>query len=127
MSQKTLFIVDDSRLSRMLVRNFAIETKPDWNLIEAASGDEALTMCEGKDIDVMTIDYNMPGMDGITLSVKLRLKFPDAKIALLTANIQSSIKKQAQEVGIDFIQKPITQEKIEDYLNQADSESSEAS
>ena len=122
MSQKTLLIVDDSRLSRMLVRNFAIEVKPDWTLVEAESGDDALVACEGKDIDVMTIDYNMPGMDGITLAVKLRLKYPEADIALLTANIQSSIKRQAAEVGIDFIQKPITQEKIEKYLNESDSQ-----
>ena len=122
MSQKTLLIVDDSRLSRMLVRNFAIEVKPDWVLVEAESGDDALVACEGKDIDVMTIDYNMPGMDGITLAVKLRPKYPEADIALLTANIQSSIKRQAAEVGIDFIQKPITQEKIEKYLNESDSQ-----
>ena len=121
MSQKTMLIVDDSRLSRMLVRNFVIEHKPDWNLIEAESGDKALELIEDKDIDWMTIDYNMPGMDGITLSVKLRLKYPDAKIALLTANIQSSIKRQANEVGIDFIQKPITQEKIKNYLDESQS------
>lgn len=121
MSQKTMLIVDDSRLSRMLIRNFVIEFKPDWNLVEAESGDDALVKCEGLDIDWMTIDYNMPGMDGITLSVKLRLKYPDAKIALLTANIQSSIKRQANEVGVDFIQKPITQEKIGNYLNQVNS------
>ena len=44
MSQKTMLIVDDSRLSRMLVRNFVIEHKPDWNLIEAENGDEALAL-----------------------------------------------------------------------------------
>ncbi|MGB0494882.1 MAG: response regulator transcription factor [Kangiellaceae bacterium] len=118
MSQQTLLIVDDSRLSRMLVRNFAVETLPGLNLIEAENGDEALSVVEGKNIDLMTIDYNMPGMDGITLAVKLRLKYPEANIALLTANIQSSIRKQANEVGIDFIQKPITQEKIENYLTE---------
>lgn len=123
MTQKTMLIVDDSRLSRMLVSNFVKAAKPEWTLILAESGDEALEKCENQAIDYMTIDYNMPGMDGITLSTKLRLKYPAAQIALLTANIQTSIKNQAAEVGIGFIQKPITQEKIEGYVNLSSSES----
>ena len=109
-------VVDDSRLSRMLVKNYALDSHPDWIIIEAKDGDDALEQCQGKNIDWMTIDYNMPGMDGITLSTQLRVQYPEARIALLTANIQTSIKQQASDIDIDFIQKPITQDKIQNYL-----------
>ncbi|MBV1909628.1 MAG: response regulator [Kangiellaceae bacterium] len=116
MAVQTMLIVDDSRLSRMLVKNFVQKVQPDWNFIEAQDGDDALKKCEGQPIDWMTIDYNMPGMDGVTLSIKLKLKFPDAHIALLTANIQDSVKNDAASIDIDFIQKPITEEKIHKYV-----------
>ena len=116
MSTQTLLIVDDSRLSRMMIKNFANEIQPDWNIIEAKDGDDALKVIEGESIDWMTVDYNMPGMDGITLIGHLRKGFPEAKIALLTANIQDSIKKRSSELGVEFIQKPITQDKIFNYI-----------
>ena len=116
MADQTLMIVDDSRLSRMLVKNYTLESNPDWIIIEAKDDDDALEQCQGKNIDWMTIDYNMPGMDGITLSKQLRHQYPKARIALLTANIQTSIKQQASDIDIDFIQKPITQDKIQNYF-----------
>lgn len=112
----TLLIVDDSRLSRMMIRGFALEEQSQLTIIEAGDGDEALGKATGGQIDYMTIDYNMPGMDGITLARKLRSGFPNAKIAMLTANIQDSVKKQADEIGIGFIQKPITEDKIRAFV-----------
>jgi two-component system chemotaxis response regulator CheY len=116
MSEATMLIVDDSRLSRMMIKKYVLDAHPSWIIIEAVDGDDALEKSKGQLISCMTIDYNMPGMDGITLIKKLRETFKYTKIALLTANIQDSIKKQTQEVGVDFIQKPITQEKIQSYI-----------
>jgi len=116
MSEETMLIVDDSRLSRMMIKNYVVDAHPNWTIIEAVDGDDALEKAKGQTIDCMTIDYNMPGMDGITLIKKLRESFANAQIALLTANIQDSIKKQTDEVGVEFIQKPITQEKIQNYV-----------
>jgi len=54
----------------------------------------------------------MPGMDGITLAEKLKASYPEARMALLTANIQDSIRDRAKELDIEFIQKPITEDKV---------------
>jgi len=58
----------------------------------------------------------MPGMDGLELGEKLRARFPGAVIALLTANIQQEIQKKAENLGLDFIAKPPTEDKIRDYI-----------
>ncbi len=116
MSKETMLIVDDSRLSRMMIKNYALASHPNWTILEAVDGDDALSQCNNQTIDCMTVDYNMPGMNGLTLIEKLRELYPDAQIALLTANIQDSIKKQTEEIGVDFIQKPITPEKIQNYV-----------
>ena len=55
-------------------------------------------------------------MDGITLCIELRERFPNARIALLTANIQDSVKARADDIGVTFIQKPVTEDKIRNYI-----------
>ncbi|MCJ8297734.1 MAG: response regulator [Pseudomonadales bacterium] len=117
MNRETILIVDDSKLSRMVVRKFITQLQPDWQIIEACDGSEALTKCEGTQIDWMSIDYNMPGMDGLTLASKLRIRNPEAQMALLTANVQDSIREQAEGMGLSFIQKPVTKEKIQSFVH----------
>ena len=114
--RETILIVDDSRLSRMVLRKFVTQLQPDWQIIEACDGPEALNKCEGNQIDWMSIDYNMPGMDGLTLASKLKIRYPDAQMALVTANVQDSIREQAEGMGISFIHKPITLEKIQSFV-----------
>jgi len=113
---QTLLIVDDSRLSRMMVRAFTQANQPDWHIIEACNGEEALSVCEGQEITYMTIDYNMPGIDGLHLALQLRDIYPNAKISLLTANIQQHLMDEAKASGLAFISKPITEQKIASFI-----------
>ncbi len=115
---KTLLIVDDSKMSRMMIKAIVKEYCPDWNIIEAGSGEEALTVVEGKNIDIMTLDLNMPGMDGLTLGIQLQKQYPSAKISLLTANIQDSVRERVDAAGIAFIPKPITEDKIAQFVKE---------
>ena len=55
-------------------------------------------------------------MNGLELCEKLRAQFPDTVIALLTANIQKEIQNKAESIGVDFLAKPPTEEKICDYI-----------
>lgn len=104
-------IVDDSRVSRMLIKSMITNTHGDWKIIEAGNGDEALAISE-KSIDFFSVDLNMPGMDGIELIEKLRSQFPAAKVALMTANVQDAIKQRCAALDIRFVNKPITEESI---------------
>ena len=117
---RTMLVVDDARLARMMIRGFVSNTYPDWTILEAQDGTEALTTVEARSdagpIDVMTIDLNMPGMDGLTLATTLRQKYPEAHIALVTANIQERVQSRVQEAGFGFIPKPITEGKILTFL-----------
>jgi CheY-like chemotaxis protein len=55
-------------------------------------------------------------MKGGEAAKVLRPQFPNAKIAFLTANVQDSIKKLAIQLKVDFIPKPITEEKVLKYV-----------
>jgi CheY-like chemotaxis protein len=109
---KTILIVDDSRLSLQMIQTFVKAHFPHWTIVTAANANEALARAAEAPFDCATLDYNMPGMDGIELGKRLKQHYPLAKIALLTANVQEAIIKKAQEAGLEFIPKPVTEQKI---------------
>ena len=113
----TVLIVDDSRLSRMMIRAFIMQSHPDWTIIEASHGQEALEKTATQAVDLMTIDLNMPGMDGLTLATQLQHNHPTDSITLVTANIQESVRHRAAAAGMGFIAKPVTEDSIRACLS----------
>ena len=108
----TVLIVDDSRLSRMMIRTFITRVHPDWTIIEASNGQEALEKTATLTVDIMTVDLNMPGIDGLTLATQFKDRYPAAHITLLTANIQDRVRHVAEAAGLGFITKPITEDNL---------------
>lgn len=115
---KSVMIVDDSLVSRMMLKTIISELEPEWEIVEAANAEQALRLAEEREsFDILTLDMNMPGKDGLSIAPNLLDKFPDAKIALLTANIQDSVRNKASAMGLVFIPKPITEEKMEQFIH----------
>lgn len=112
----TLLIVDDSRMSRMLIRALISDSQPDWQIIEASSGDEAIALADQHCPDFVSMDVNMPGISGLEAAGRIRLRHPEARIALCTANIQGSTREAASRAGIHFVAKPITAASIADAI-----------
>ena len=103
-----LLIVDDSRVSRMMIRARVQALQPDWAVDEAASGDEALAMVGQSAPDFVTMDVNMPGLNGFDAADRLHQLAPGTRIVMLTANVQESSRVRAEALGVQFVQKPIT-------------------
>lgn len=106
---KTIMIVDDSKVSRMMITAIIKNNHPDMAFIEASDGGEAIELSKGQSIDFFSVDLNMPGIDGLELITKLKSNFPNSKYALLTANIQDAIKTKAEQAGAICINKPISE------------------
>lgn len=106
---KTVLIVDDSRVSRMMIRSMILAKHPAWIMEEAGSGEEALEKIRTVVPHLITLDINMPGMGGLAAAELLVKECPDAKIVLLTGNIQESSQRKAKELGCGFVEKPITE------------------
>lgn len=112
----TILIVDDSRLARTMVSSVITSLRPDWTIVTAASGDEALEVIAGTVPVAAIVDYNMPGMDGIALAEHLKERFAGLPVGLLTANVQDALRKRAEAIDVRFIAKPITSDKIREFL-----------
>lgn len=112
----TILIVDDSMTARRWTSGALADLCPDWEILEAESADDALAKVENRAIDGILVDLNMPGIDGFVLAEKLARLFPDAPLALLTANIQRRTQEKADEHGYQFIAKPVTAQKLEAFV-----------
>lgn len=108
----TVLVVDDSRVSRMMARQFILSARPGWTVEDAATGEEALEKVKSIRPKLILIDVNMPGIGGMAAAEQLRGLCPDAHISLVTANVQNATRNRANELGIGFMEKPITEARI---------------
>ena len=115
---KTVLIVDDSRVSRLMARQFILSARPDWHVEEAATGEQAIDAVQGKAPALIMVDVNMPGMGGLAAADRLRALCPAAHIYLVTANVQNATRARAAEMGIGFMEKPITETRIHAMLGE---------
>jgi DNA-binding NarL/FixJ family response regulator len=67
---------------------------------EALSGEALLTLMEKKKPDLIILDINMPGMDGIETAKELRKKFPEIKILMVTMHKQRDFIIQLVSIGV---------------------------
>lgn len=113
---KTLLIVDDSRVSRIMIRAFVLAKHPQWIVIEAASGNEALEIVDRDTPNCCTMDINMPGIIGTDAAEQILGKYPGIRIAIFSANIQESHQTRAATLGARFVAKPVTEKSVAQAL-----------
>lgn len=89
---------------------------PEWTCIEAASAEEALALLTQKEADLVVVDFNMPGRDGLDLASEFRERMPAMPVALISANHQQEIVDRTHAVGAAFLPKPLTKQALEEFL-----------
>lgn len=102
----TVLIVDDSGLSRMMLRNI-LEEAGYCIVAEASDGLEGELAYKQYDPDIVTLDITMPNMDGIECLEKIMDYDPDAKVIMITAaGQQNKVIKALKEGAKKFVTKP---------------------
>ncbi|KAB0326387.1 response regulator [Janthinobacterium lividum] len=113
---KQVLVVDDSRVSRLMSHQFILSKHADWQVIEAATGEEALEKVKTVNPVLILLDVNMPGMGGMAAAEQLRVLCPQTHIILVTANVQNATRNRASELGVGFMEKPITETRIHQLI-----------
>ncbi|MES2711245.1 MAG: response regulator [Pseudomonadota bacterium] len=115
----TVLIVDDSKLARIVTGKTIAALQPDWVRVEAANAEDALARIAAGGMDLVVLDYNMPGKDGLALAAELRSLHPTMPIALITANIQDEIIARARALNAAFVAKPVTEDGLRGFISGA--------
>lgn len=103
-----LLVVDDSHMMRQVISNL-FNSDPHIEVIATAnSGQQALELIQAKRPDVITLDINMPEMDGITALKHLMIQTPTPTVMLSSLSRDGAkITFDALRYGaVDFITKP---------------------
>ena len=117
--QYKALIVDDSKLARMVMASAFRRLRPEWELIEASNGDDAIHAISAHAVDIALVDFNMPGIDGLELVARIRKTHPKMPLAVVSANVQDEIIGRARELNAAFVTKPLTDEALVAFLSGA--------
>jgi DNA-binding NarL/FixJ family response regulator len=78
-----------------------IETQDDWEVCcEAADGKEAVEKHRTTNSHLTIMDFNMPGLDGLTASRQILRKKPDAPILMVSVFASRQLADEAKKAGI---------------------------
>ncbi len=113
----TILIVDDSRVSRMILSKVFCSLVSNWTVIEADNGESAIQQAEKHQPSLIIMDLNMPILNGLDAARILKPKMPDSTFVILTADIQDSSKAKVNNLGVHFIEKPITESVIRQAID----------
>ncbi|RYC69217.1 MULTISPECIES: adenylate/guanylate cyclase domain-containing protein [Spirosoma] len=116
MKAKILVVDDETDLELLIKQKFRRQIREkQYEFVFAHDGNEALTLIDQQpDIDMVLTDINMPGMDGLTLLIRLHETNPMLKAVIVSAygdmdNIRTAMNRGA----FDFVTKPVNFEDLE--------------
>lgn len=105
LNDKTVLVVDDMHANRLLVKAYL--SKEGINVIQAASGYEAIEQVTKNNIDLIFMDIHMPGMNGIETAKQLKELDSTMPIIAVSGEYGEKIVSDIHEVMDDYIVKPI--------------------
>jgi len=97
---KTL-IVEDSALYRKLLKDTLRSRFPSMEIIEAESGEEAMQQISTHPPDLIFMDIKLPGKNGLELTGKIKAKYPDVTVIILTSYDTPEYREAAAQVKAD--------------------------
>jgi len=102
--ERVLIVDDDDALRESLAMLLSAEG---YDLVSAASGEEALVCLDESPVDVILTDLRMPGIDGFDLIPQLARRLPGVPVILMSAHGTTDLAVEAIERGAyDYLAKP---------------------
>ncbi len=120
MSKKVLVAEDSSVIQNLTKKILEFQN---YQLFSVKNGQEVLDLMEEQDFDVILMDINMPKMDGMECSRKIRAmddkKKANIPIIAITGNAPNYSMDDFKKAGIDhFLQKPLNFDELVDKVKE---------
>ena len=113
----TVLVVDDEPVNRTLLKGLL---RRNFDVVEAASGADALALAPGGLIDVVVMDIHMPGMGGFEATPLIKAAAGERylPVILMTASNEEALLSEGLARGADdFLLKPISRTLLEAKVN----------
>lgn len=117
---KNIVVAEDFNTSRKII--VSTLTKEGYHVMEAVDGKEAADLFDGRSIDLLITDFNMPNMNGAELIKAVREidQYAYMPILLLTTEVREDKIQQAIEGNITaWIKKPFKSDHFVKIVNKA--------
>ena len=106
-----ILVIDDSGLTRRILRS--ILEPAGYQVVEASEGKKAIESFSSERPDLTLLDLTMEDMHGLDVLKKLREIDKQVKVVIVTADIQSFTREEAEEAGATaFLNKPLAAELV---------------
>lgn len=99
---RLLLVDDDPALRELLLATFP---RDEFDLLDVADGEQALELAAASPVDVVVLDWQLPGLSGREVLRELKARSPSTRVVVLTANADAG----EDAVGADeFLTKPFS-------------------
>src|SRR5213083_1181547 len=120
MTERTLrvMIVDDEEVLRDVLE--VVLRREGFDVVLAASGEEALNLLDTEDVDLIILDVMLPGISGIDTLRAIRIANPNLPVVVITAfsSIYGAIEAR-KHGAFHYIPKPFKNEEVVLTVNKA--------
>lgn len=106
MKKQTIMIVDDEE--RLVANTTKIFEQLGSSVLRASHGKGALALLAANEVDVILLDVNMPGMNGLETLAAIKKRHPLVEVIMITGNFTREQAAEGLRLGAyDFILKPV--------------------
>lgn len=116
MARRLLIVDDEETLTFSLYQSFIL-SKKDYEVVTAASGEEALDKMSENPFDLLITDIFMPGINGIDLLRKVKVEYPKTEVIVMTAYGSEDKKDEVEELGArHYVEKPFEMKNLREMV-----------
>jgi CheY-like chemotaxis protein len=102
-----VLIVDDSSTMRSIVRKILLATRFPVVVAEAEEGSAALAQIRGGNFDIVFLDYNMPGVNGLDTLAEIKRDHPRLEVVMISSTQDEAVASRVRSAGAAaFLKKP---------------------
>ncbi|MFQ5496266.1 MAG: response regulator [Nitrosopumilus sp.] len=113
----SVLVADDSAFMRTFLSKIFKNTANVREIFEVKNGIEVLKMYKIKKPDLVTMDIDMPELNGIEAAKQIKLFDPNAKIVIVSSSDKTNTRAEARDVGVHgYITKPFDRLEIKKQL-----------
>ena len=95
----TILIVEDHSTVRKSLRDWLETEFPQCDVVEAASGEEAIVVARARSPRVVVMDIGLPKMSGIEATRHIKATLPTAQVVILTIHNDQAYRTDAKVAG----------------------------